>query len=1019
MDTRVVWGLLLLFGIAPSAVAGPPREGDTAPGRRPALGSRSADLWCATGRADEREPPRLRELTAARAGVQASIASTTTRVDKGVYFMTADDGIAPFDKPFDLHNSSLVFTRMSPTAFSVQKTSLTYDADIGSLAMTTTGWPPYKTMAYRINAFAFPFYDRSVRDLVVSSAKGIFLSTPPASNLYQFGMVEALAQRVPVIAPLLNTTRQPVGALDGGSNYQVYIKETTGALTVTWRRVPSAPAAEDIQVVLFANGDIRFAYRTVVNVSHGAVMVTSGVEAWYDDLPAGLFRTDPSGDVNAGTPSKLRDMLDIESVDVRRVSHSDYVEIVATTRAPIDPTVLLSGEAFELNFGQTGIRVTASAISIYTVGWYSVSESPAITIAGRSLVIRAPAEALRSLGDSFWVSSYYDLGTVYGYADHANDGPGLASFPPAQQSAQTDLSQLSAPAVIDNKPIVETFTVPRIDIYAVWDKLKAEYGLSDVEIDQVAVYWSFMSDIIFWAGARSQNSNPQVDNIAPGRYGYGSAYPKRASLLEMNAIGYGWNETDAGRMHVLSHEFGHRWLYFLSIREGTEDTFNLNPDRVHPKAVAHVPAAYNVVTATDSSTMGGGYFTQTGDRTYTTPSSYSAYGYSWHELYLMGLAAAPEATQPWFYLDGPGLSYSGTAPTNWTFTVDSRTDVQFSQITDSLGFRSPSFATSQKSFTMPFVVLERSTERVSSQAATDFAAAYPKRFREYFAAATGNRGSVKISPASMPPEANFTFSPSEPLPGQPVTFIDHSYGEPESWEWSFGDSATSTARNPTHTFTLGGAYNVTLTVSKPSGAHSTSYTIIVAPSNLQATATSAASVSVTWSSNSTANTFEVVRAGRDNAGREEEIVLARNIYAGYVDDSAVPGTAYVYKVRQTGIKSREITPSAFSSDLATTVMFTDPTLNAGGTVLKAAHVTELRTAVNAVRALAGLSAFVATETLIPGSTIAKSVHLTGLRTALGEARGILALPSLSFANSCAAGTPIRAADVEELRDGVK
>ncbi|MGZ4808496.1 MAG: hypothetical protein ACXV7D_04130 [Thermoanaerobaculia bacterium] len=43
-------------------------------------------------------------------------------------------------------------------------------------------------------------------------------------------------------------------------------------------------------------------------------------------------------------------------------------------------------------------------------------------------------------------------------------------------------------------------------------------------------------------------------------------------------------------------------------------------------------------------------------------------------------------------------------------------------------------------------------------------------------------------------------------------------------------------------------------------------------------------------------------------------------------------------------------------DLATTVIFTDSSLVAGTTVVKSVHVTELRTAANAVRQLAGLAA---------------------------------------------------------------
>jgi hypothetical protein len=50
----------------------------------------------------------------------------------------------------------------------------------------------------------------------------------------------------------------------------------------------------------------------------------------------------------------------------------------------------------------------------------------------------------------------------------------------------------------------------------------------------------------------------------------------------------------------------------------------------------------------------------------------------------------------------------------------------------------------------------------------------------------------------------------------------------------------------------------------------------------------------------------------------------------------------------------------------------------------------------------------------------KAVHLTELRTALNAARVDLVLSSLSFTNTLTAGvTPVRAIDFTELRNGVK
>jgi len=51
-----------------------------------------------------------------------------------------------------------------------------------------------------------------------------------------------------------------------------------------------------------------------------------------------------------------------------------------------------------------------------------------------------------------------------------------------------------------------------------------------------------------------------------------------------------------------------------------------------------------------------------------------------------------------------------------------------------------------------------------------------------------------------------------------VTFTDQSTNTPTSWAWTFGDSATSTDRNPVHQYTTAGTYTVTLTATNAGGS---------------------------------------------------------------------------------------------------------------------------------------------------------------------------------------------------------
>jgi len=56
--------------------------------------------------------------------------------------------------------------------------------------------------------------------------------------------------------------------------------------------------------------------------------------------------------------------------------------------------------------------------------------------------------------------------------------------------------------------------------------------------------------------------------------------------------------------------------------------------------------------------------------------------------------------------------------------------------------------------------------------------------------------------------------------GGTVSFHDSTDGYPDTYSWNFGDgSATSSAQNPTHTYSASGAYYVCLTVTNPSGSN--------------------------------------------------------------------------------------------------------------------------------------------------------------------------------------------------------
>jgi hypothetical protein len=195
---------------------------------------------------------------------------------------------------------------------------------------------------------------------------------------------------------------------------------------------------------------------------------------------------------------------------------------------------------------------------------------------------------------------------------------------------------------------------------------------------------------------------------------------------------------------------------------------------------------------------------------------------------------------------------------------------------------------------------------------------------------------------------------------------------------------------------------------------------VLPPTSVIATAVTTTSVAVSWSapSGTAPSKYHVYRSS-DHV-TYSQINGETTTGTSYTDSSASANAAYFYKVRSVSASSTESADS--NRDLATTVIFTDPTLNAQSTRVKAAHITELRSAIAAVRTLAGLTAYSFVDsTITAGLTQVKKVHLTDLRTALDAARSILALPALSYTDNpvTVQSTVIKAAHIAELRAGVR
>ena len=182
-----------------------------------------------------------------------------------------------------------------------------------------------------------------------------------------------------------------------------------------------------------------------------------------------------------------------------------------------------------------------------------------------------------------------------------------------------------------------------------------------------------------------------------------------------------------------------------------------------------------------------------------------------------------------------------------------------------------------------------------------------------------------------------------------------------------------------------------------------------APTGVNAIATASTQVQVTWNAVTGATSYEIDRRapGGSFALRGTSLTTSFN-------DTTSANTAYLYRVRavNAGGSSGD---SAF--DLATTVMFTDDPL-ATGVLVKAVHLGQLRTAVSAIRAQAGVSTVTYTDAAAAGVTV-KAIHITELRTFLDQAMTALGLTTGGWTDASLSGVSIRTPHFQQIRNRVK
>jgi len=93
-----------------------------------------------------------------------------------------------------------------------------------------------------------------------------------------------------------------------------------------------------------------------------------------------------------------------------------------------------------------------------------------------------------------------------------------------------------------------------------------------------------------------------------------------------------------------------------------------------------------------------------------------------------------------------------------------------------------------------------------------------------------------VTPLLKPPIATFTYSPQNPIIGEPIAFNASNSSDPDGkivkYTWDFGDENTGEDVTTAHTYASPGNYTVTLTVKDDQGLRHRTETIVMVSLNV-------------------------------------------------------------------------------------------------------------------------------------------------------------------------------------------
>jgi VCBS repeat protein/uncharacterized protein DUF11/fibronectin type III domain protein len=189
---------------------------------------------------------------------------------------------------------------------------------------------------------------------------------------------------------------------------------------------------------------------------------------------------------------------------------------------------------------------------------------------------------------------------------------------------------------------------------------------------------------------------------------------------------------------------------------------------------------------------------------------------------------------------------------------------------------------------------------------------------------------------------------------------------------------------------------------------------LIPPTRLVATATSTSQAALTWDAVTSATRYQVFRTDHNQVFS----AIGSPLMATSMNDTGLtPNTTYIYYVQ--AIDASGNTGPGSLPDIATTITFADDPLVAASTLITAQQFTQLRQAIDAVRAAQGQGTATYTNSITPGNPV-RAIDVTEMRSFLDVIRSSIGLPAIQWVDpTLSSATTIKAVHIQQMRSGVR